>query len=61
VGDTVNAASRLEQLTKEYANHIIISESTKLQLTIGAAVKDLGEVHVKGKERPIRVFEVLLG
>ena len=60
VGDTVNAASRLEQLTKEYKNHIIISESTKRQLTIDPRLKDLGEVTVKGKEKPIHVFEVLL-
>jgi len=59
IGDTVNAASRLEQLTKEYANHIIISESTKQQLTIQAKLKDLGEVKVKGKEKSIRVYEVL--
>ncbi|MBI2754364.1 MAG: adenylate/guanylate cyclase domain-containing protein [Betaproteobacteria bacterium] len=59
IGDTVNAASRLEQLTREYANHIIISESTKNQLTIQAKLKDLGEVKVKGKEKSIRVYEVL--
>jgi class 3 adenylate cyclase len=59
VGDTVNAASRLESLAKDHTSHIIISESTKTQLTIGASLKDLGEVQVRGKERSIRVYEVL--
>ena len=58
IGDTVNAASRIESLTKDYNNHIIISQSTKDQLTIAVDAKDLGEVRVKGKDRPIRVFEV---
>jgi class 3 adenylate cyclase len=58
VGDAVNAASRIEQLNKEYCSHIIISDTTKAQLTITVPTKDLGEVQVRGKERPIRVYEV---
>ncbi len=60
MGDTVNAASRLESLNKEYQSHIIISESTKAQLTIQAQTKDLGEISIRGKEKPFHVFEVLL-
>ena len=59
IGDTVNAASRLEALNKEHKSHIIISESTKSQLTIPIEYRDLGEVSVKGKEKPVHVFEVL--
>jgi class 3 adenylate cyclase len=58
VGDAVNAASRIEQLNKEYKSHIIISETTKAQLTISVPTKDLGDVQVRGRERPIRVYEV---
>jgi len=58
VGDAVNAASRIEQLNKEYKSHIIISDTTKAQLTMGLPTKDLGHVEVRGKEQPIRVFEV---
>jgi class 3 adenylate cyclase len=61
IGDTVNAASRLEALNKEYQSHIIISASTKAQLTIAVETRDLGEVHVRGKESAVRVFEVLSG
>lgn len=59
IGDTVNAASRIESLNKEHRSHIIISESTKEQLTFPIQTRDLGEVHVKGKDRPVRVFEIL--
>lgn len=59
IGDAVNVASRLESLNKDFNSHIIISKSTKDQLTISINVKDLGEVQVKGRDKPIRVFEVI--
>jgi len=60
MGDTVNAASRLESLNKEYQSHIIISESTKKQLTFRTETRDLGEITIRGKEKPFHVFEVVL-
>jgi adenylate cyclase len=59
IGDAVNAASRIEGLNKQYKSNIIISESTKRQLTLELKTEDLGEVPVKGKEKPIRIFRVL--
>jgi class 3 adenylate cyclase len=61
IGDAVNAASRIEQLNKDYKSHIIISDTTKAQLTLGLPTKDLGAVEVRGKQQPIRVFEVEVG
>ncbi len=58
VGDAVNAASRIESLNKEYHSHIIISSTTRDQLTTSVPTKDLGEVYVKGKDKPLRLFEV---
>lgn len=58
IGDAVNAASRLEELNKEHHSHIIISESTKQQLTIPVQVRDLGVVPVQGRAVPIKVYEV---
>ncbi|MBL0144034.1 MAG: adenylate/guanylate cyclase domain-containing protein [Betaproteobacteria bacterium] len=61
IGDAVNAAARLEQLNKDHSSHIIISESTKKQLTIQVNARDLGDVRVKGKDESIRIFEILTG
>lgn len=58
IGDNVNLASRLEGLNKEYKTHIIISEFTKNKLTVPIKSKSLGEVLVKGKTRPIKIYSV---
>ena len=58
IGDTVNAASRLEGLNKEYKTHIIISEATKRKLKDPVAVNELGEVTVKGKTAALKIYSV---
>lgn len=58
IGDDVNVASRLEGLNKEYKTHIIISESTKNLLKQKLKLKKLGTVQVKGKTKPVSIFEV---
>ncbi len=61
IGDAVNAASRIEGLNKNFESHILISDSTKQQLTIAVRTRDRGEVQLRGKEKPTRVFEVEVG
>ena len=58
MGDSVNLASRLEGLTKAYGAGIIVSEFTEEKLS-GFVHKDLDLVRVKGKDKPIRIFELL--
>ena len=58
IGDSVNLASRLEGLNKQYKTHIIISEFTKNKLTIPVKQRSLGEVLVKGKTKPIKIYSV---
>ena len=58
IGDHVNLASRLEGVNKEFGTSIIISEFT-LGGVEGLEVRDLGEVNVKGKEYPVKIFELL--
>jgi adenylate cyclase len=58
IGDTVNLGARLESLNKEYGTRIIISEATKEALKGQYDIRPLGEVVVKGKSRPVAIFEV---
>jgi adenylate cyclase len=59
IGDAVNLGSRLESLNKQYGTRIIISDSTREQLKRKYVLKPLGDVVVKGKTRPVAIFELL--
>lgn len=66
IGDHVNLASRLEGLNKKFGTEIIISEFTleklKEQIEQGkfnhALFRGLGNIAVKGKERPVKIYSV---
>jgi adenylate cyclase len=60
IGDEVNLGARLESLNKDYQTdkHIIISEGTYEAAGDTIQVKRLGEVKVKGKTRPVVVYEL---
>lgn len=58
IGDVVNTASRLEQLNKNYQTNILISQSTYEVTKDFIEVASLGEVELKGKLRPISVYEI---
>jgi adenylate cyclase len=59
IGDSVNLASRLEGAGKEYGVSIIISEETYRQAQSRVEVRELDLLQVKGKDRPIRIYELL--
>jgi adenylate cyclase len=59
IGDSVNLGSRLESSTKELHASIVISEATYREIHDLAEVRPLGEIHVKGKEKGIVVYELL--
>jgi adenylate cyclase len=58
IGDTINIGARLEGLTKEYGAHVIISESTYRAVRDEFAVHALGVVPIRGRDVPVRIFEV---
>lgn len=59
IGDAVNLGSRLESLNKQYGTRIIISEFTKEHLKKKYVLKPLGDVIVKGKTKPVAIFELV--
>jgi adenylate cyclase len=59
IGDGVNVSSRLEGLTKEYGCDIILSEFTYTLCHDRVWVRELDKLRVKGKEKPISIFELV--
>jgi adenylate cyclase len=60
IGDNVNLGARIESLCKEYNAEILISEFTRALLSGSQPTEALGEVVVKGKTQPVRIFRVPL-
>lgn len=58
MGDAVNLASRLEGITKEYGAGVLVGELTKEE-TPEFVYRELDLVRVKGKEKPVAIFEPL--
>jgi adenylate cyclase len=58
IGDAVNLAARLEQLTRHYGVDMIVSESTRNSCP-GAVYRELDLVRVKGKVELTRIYEPL--
>ena len=59
IGDTVNLASRLESATKQYGAGIVMSEMTVRELQRPTTLRELDLMRVKGKDRPVAVYESL--
>jgi len=58
MGDNVNLASRLEGANKIWGTNICISEMTYDQLHGEMICRELDLIRVKGKTKPVKVFEV---
>ena len=59
IGDNVNLAARLQDLTKVYAWPIIISESTADAIKDEFDVEFVEAATVKGKSEPVKIYKVL--
>ena len=56
IGDAVNLASRLQELTRIYSARIIVGEATRKACPI-VTYRELGLVQVKGKNELARIYE----
>jgi len=59
IGDGVNLAARLESACKQYGAHILISELTYRALRGTYRMREVDIVVVKGKTRPVSIYEVM--
>ena len=59
IGDGVNLAARLESACKQYSARILVSEFTYRKLRGTYRAREIDLVIVKGKTRPVSVFEIL--
>jgi adenylate cyclase len=59
MGDHVNLGSRLEGANKFYGTYIMISEFTCEVVKDDFYTRELDLIRVKGKEQPIKVFELI--
>jgi adenylate cyclase len=59
MGDTVNLASRLEGINKQYGTRIIISEFTYAEVKDSFTARPIDRVQVKGKKLPVEIYELV--
>ena len=58
VGDTVNLASRLQGLTKEFGAEMILSKATLARLEDQTAFRKLADTRVKGRSETVEIYTV---
>jgi len=61
IGDTVNLASRIESLTKQYLHPLIVSEYVFDRTKDHFLFRKIDNVRVKGKEKPVGIYAVYSG
>jgi adenylate cyclase len=59
MGDAVNLGSRLEGANKAYKTNILISDTTYERVKNEFVCMELDSVRVKGKIRPVKVFQLM--
>lgn len=59
MGDSVNLGARLEGTNKIYGTNIIISEFTFQKIKDRFICRELDNIRVKGKHKPVKIYEVM--
>jgi len=58
IGDTVNVASRLQDLTKEFACHLVVSEEVAQQAGLNVSALPRREITVRNRREALAIFVV---
>jgi adenylate cyclase len=61
VGDTVNVAARLQELTKVKDQPILVSDTTRARITAALPFVPVGKVEVRGRAKALEVFALADG
>jgi class 3 adenylate cyclase len=62
IGDPVNVAARVEKVTRETGDAILLTEATRCLLTDpGVTLVERGEIELKGKSDPVPLYAVEVG
>jgi len=59
IGNTVNTASRIEAATKSFGTDLLISDEVVERCAHKFILKLAGEVEVKGRSQPLKLYKVL--
>jgi len=59
MGDNVNLGARLEGTNKQYGTNIIISEYTYGLVKDRIIARELDNIRVKGKNKPVQIYELI--
>jgi len=59
MGDSVNLGARLEGTNKIYGTNIIVSEFTYSKIKDIFICRELDNIRVKGKKKPVRIYELI--
>ena len=58
IGDTVNVASRLEALTKEFGAELVVSSTLTSRAGVDVSAFETEELDIRGRKRPLRVHVI---
>jgi adenylate cyclase len=61
IGDCVNLAARMQQVSKLYRVGVVICEATAAAVADTAALRELDVIRVRGRQQSSRIFQVLTG
>jgi adenylate cyclase len=59
MGDNVNLGARLEGTNKQYGTNIIISEFTYGLVKDRVIAREMDNIRVKGKNKPVQIYELI--